>query len=57
MITGVSDAGQGDVSGADSARQLELDIVGVRRLAILVDFGKDQDVADHFDLCEAQVIK
>ena len=48
---------QGDLSGADPPRELALDIAGVRRLAILVDFGKDQDVADHLDLCEAQVIK
>jgi hypothetical protein len=48
---------EGTVAGTDPAKPLELDIKGVRRLAILVDFGKDLDIGDHLDLCEARLIK
>jgi hypothetical protein len=36
---------------------IDLDMTGVRRLGILVDFGEDMDVADHLDLCNARIIK
>jgi len=45
------------VSGGDAPLPLDLDVSGVRRLTILVDFGNDQDVADHLDLCELRIIK
>ncbi len=45
------------ITGSDPPKELDLDVVGVRRLSILVDFGEDLDVADHLDLCEARVIK
>jgi hypothetical protein len=45
------------VAGTDSPRTVDLDITGVRRLAILVDFGDDFDVGDHLDLCEARLVK
>ncbi len=45
------------VTGADPPKPVDLDLTGVRRLAILVDFGEKLDVADHLDLCEARVIK
>jgi len=45
------------LGGRDQPRRIRLDIAGVRRLGILVDFGEDLDVADHLDLCEARVIK
>ena len=45
------------VAGTDPPLPVDLDLSGVRRLAILVDFGEDLDVADHLDLCEARVIK
>lgn len=46
-----------NISGADRAVELDLDITGVKRLSILCDFGKDWDVADHLILAEAKVIK
>jgi hypothetical protein len=45
------------VTGVDKAIPLDLDISGAGRLAILVDFGDDLDVADHLDLCEARIVK
>jgi hypothetical protein len=48
---------QSDVRGTDPPLNLDLDIAGVRELAILVDFGGDLDIADHLDLADAKVIK
>ena len=45
------------VSGGDAPLPVDLDVSGVRRLTILVDFANDQDVADHLDLCELRIIK
>jgi hypothetical protein len=45
------------VTGADPPRPVDLDLAGVRRLAILVDFGGEMDVADHLDLCDARILK
>jgi hypothetical protein len=45
------------IAGSDPPLEIDLDIAGVRRLAILVDFGENQDIADHLDLCEARVVK
>ncbi len=45
------------VTGADPPKPIDLDLNGVRRIAILADFGKEMDVADHLDLCEARILK
>jgi len=45
------------VTGVDPPLPVELDIQGVRRLTITVDFGQQLDVADHLDVCEARVVK
>jgi hypothetical protein len=45
------------VTGADPPLPVDLDVTGVRRLAILVDYGDDLDVADHLDLCNARIVK
>ena len=45
------------VAGTDPPKPLDLDISGVRRLSILVDFGEDLDVADDVDLCDARLVK
>jgi len=45
------------VAGTDPAQSIDLDIAGVRRLAILVDYGDDLDVADHLDLSDARIVK
>ena len=48
---------QGDVIGSDPARELEVDVAGVKRLEIVVDYGADLDVGDRLDLCDARVTK
>ena len=45
------------VTGTEPAKAIDVDVTGVRRLTIFVDFGDDIDVADHLDLCEARLIK
>jgi len=48
---------EADVTGSDAPRQIDLDLTGVRRLSILVDFARELNVGDHLLLCEARVIK
>ncbi len=45
------------VDDARGAIPLELDVSGVNRLTILVDFGQNQGFADHLDLANARVVK
>ena len=46
------------VTGRDAPLDMDVDIQGVRRLQILVDFGDDQsDVGDHLNLCNARLTK
>ena len=45
------------ISGKDKPISLNLDITGVRRLTILVDFGQQLDIADHLHLCNARITK
>lgn len=45
------------IVGRDAPWPLEVDIAGVRKLEILVDFGDALDVADHLNLCNARIIK
>jgi len=45
------------LSGAENrAIDVDLDVSGVQRLEVLVDFGPDLDVGDHVDLCNARMI-
>ncbi len=46
-----------NITGRDPPLTVDLDITGVKRLKILVDFGQELDIADHLDLCEARLIK
>jgi len=45
------------LKGGDEPLPLRLDIAGVKRLKIVVDYGQDMDVADHLDLANARVSK
>lgn len=45
------------VVGREPAEAIDLDITGVKRLKILVDFGRGMDIADHLDLCDARITK
>ncbi len=48
---------EADVRGTDKPRLVDLDVSGRRELQILVDFGKDLDIADHLDLADARLIR
>jgi hypothetical protein len=48
---------EADLTGTDQPRPLDLDVTGVRRLSILVDFARDLNVGDQLLLCEARVIQ
>jgi hypothetical protein len=48
---------QGDVRGAEPAKELEVEIGGVKRLELVADYGDDIDIGDRLDLCEARVTK
>lgn len=45
------------LAGGDPPLPIDLSVEGVKRLSILVDFGADQDVSDHLDLCDPKLIK
>lgn len=45
------------VAGKDDPLEVVLDLTGVRRLTILVDFGDEIDIGDHLDLCNARITK
>jgi len=45
------------IRGADEPLELAVDITGVKRLRILVDFGEQIDIADWLDLCDARITK
>lgn len=48
---------EGDVRGEDAPQPLSLDLTGVKRLRILVDFGDDLDAGDLLNLAEARIVK
>ncbi len=49
---------EGTISGKDpSPAKLNLDLTGVRRLAILVDYGDALDIGDYLNLCKARITK
>jgi len=46
------------IRGRDEPLELDVDVRGVRRLQILVDYGDDQsDAGDHLNLCNARLTK
>jgi hypothetical protein len=46
-----------DVAGTDSPRAIDLDIAGVKRLKIIVDYGKNLDTGDWLNLCDLRLVK
>ncbi|HEV3416219.1 MAG TPA: NPCBM/NEW2 domain-containing protein [Pirellulales bacterium] len=48
---------EGKISGRNPPVELDLDIAGVKRLNILVDFGEGLDVGNYLDLCDARIVK
>jgi hypothetical protein len=45
------------IAGTDKPLPIDLDISGMRRLSILVDFGNRLSFGDNLDLCNARIIK
>ncbi len=47
----------GKIIGRKTPVELDLDVAGVKRLNILVDFGEGLDVGNYLDLCDARIVK
>jgi hypothetical protein len=45
------------IKGDDGGVNLDIDLTGVKRLTVLVDYGGNIDIADYFDLGDARVTK
>lgn len=45
------------IAGSDPPQPVDLDLTGIRRLVILVDFGDTLNVGDHLLLCNARITK
>jgi hypothetical protein len=48
---------QQEVRGDQPVQELEVEILGVKRLEIVADYGEELDIGDRLDLCEARVSK
>lgn len=46
-----------ELTGAQSPQVLELDIKGVKRLRIVVDYGQNLDTGDWVNLCDLRMVK
>lgn len=46
-----------EVSGRGGPRDISVDLTGVRLLELFVDYGENQDVGDHLNLCNARIVK
>lgn len=46
-----------EIGGNDDPLPIDLDLTGATRLRLVVDFGQDLDISDHFDLCDARIVK
>jgi hypothetical protein len=45
------------LTGRDKPLPVEIDLSGVNRLKLKVDFGEGQEVQDHVDFCDARIMK
>jgi hypothetical protein len=45
------------IAGTDAPQPLSIDLTGVRRLTIKVDFGDGGDSGDHLNLCDVRIIQ
>jgi hypothetical protein len=46
-----------NIAGQEPPRNIELDIAGIKRLKILVDYGRNLDTGDWLNLCDARIVK
>lgn len=45
------------IDGSDAPLPLDLDVAGVKRLKVVVDYGKNLDTGDWLNLCNARIVK
>jgi NPCBM/NEW2 domain-containing protein len=48
---------QTDVAGTKSPQEIDLDVAGIKRLKIVVDYGENLDTGDWLNLCDARLVK
>jgi hypothetical protein len=46
-----------DIAGEDPPHEINLDVTEVKRLKLVVDFGKNLDTGDWLNLCDARLVK
>jgi hypothetical protein len=46
-----------EISGSTGPRDVSVDVAGLRRLELIVDYGKNQDTGDRLNLCNARIVK
>jgi len=46
-----------DISGRTGPRDVSVVVAGVKKLELIVDYGKNQDTGDRLNLCNARIIK
>ncbi len=46
-----------EISGGDEPLPVDINLTGATRLRVVVDFGQDLDISDHFNLCDARIVK
>jgi hypothetical protein len=48
---------ESDVAGREPAQPIDIDVKGVKRLKIVVDYGQNLDTGDWLNLCDARIVK
>ena len=46
-----------EISGGEAPLEIDLEIAGVRKLTLVVDYGKNLDTGDWLNLCNARIVK
>ena len=48
---------EAEISGHTGPRDVSVPVAGLRRLELIVDYGKNQDAGDRLNLCNARIVK
>jgi hypothetical protein len=48
---------EADIDGNELPREIELDVTGIKRLKLVVDFGQNLATGDWLNLCDARLVK
>ena len=46
-----------EISGSTGPRDVSVDVTGLQRIELIVDYGKNQDTGDRLNLCNARIVK